>query len=310
MTRRFPFPLPDGWFQVAYSDDLAVGEVETLRYFARDLIAFRGEDGEAHVFDAHCPHLGAHLGYGGQVVSDRLRCPFHSWEFDGSGRCVHLPYAKRIPAKAAIRSWPVCEKNGMLMLYHDKQGRPPTRDVPKVPEYESDEWSDYYRRDFVIRSQAQELAENTVDPAHFKFVHGTAELPRAKAWIDEDQVFRVNMDYPIVMGDQRQNGEIEIAAHGLGFGISRFDGIVNTTVVIGGTPIDEDHVHNRLSFMVKKLDTEEATAGIGRAFVDEISRQFSEDMPIWENKVFWERPVLCDGDGPIALLRKWAAQFY
>ena len=30
---------------------------------------------------------------------------------------------------------------------------------------------------------------------------------------------------------------------------------------------------------------------------------------IWENKMFRTRPALCDGDGPIGLLRKWYRQF-
>ena len=35
-----------------------------------------------------------------------------------------------------------------------------------------------------------------------------------------------------------------------------------------------------------------------------------KDFPIWENKVYRERPLLCDGDGPIQAFRRWAAQFY
>ena len=124
-TRRFPFPLPNGWYQVAYSDEVPVGEVKPLRYFATELVAFRGEDGEAHVLDAYCPHLGAHLGHGARVVGDRIRCPFHALEFAGSGRCARIPYAKRIPPRAEIRSWRVCEKNGMVLVHFDKQGRPP-----------------------------------------------------------------------------------------------------------------------------------------------------------------------------------------
>ena len=31
-------PLPFGWFMVAYSDELAVGEVKPLYYFGRDLV--------------------------------------------------------------------------------------------------------------------------------------------------------------------------------------------------------------------------------------------------------------------------------
>ncbi|MFN2425072.1 MAG: Rieske 2Fe-2S domain-containing protein, partial [Candidatus Binatia bacterium] len=65
---RYPMtPFPDGWFQVAYSDELEAGQVEPLHYFGRDYVLFRGADGEARVFDAFCPHLGAHLGYGGMV---------------------------------------------------------------------------------------------------------------------------------------------------------------------------------------------------------------------------------------------------
>ena len=112
------------------------------------------------------------------------------------------------------------------------------------------------------------------------------------------------------MGDQIQRGDVSIEAHGFGIGFSRFRGIVDTTVVIGGTPIDDEYVHQRMAFMVKKLDSPEATEGIANAFVAEISRQFSEDTMIWESKRFWERPVLCDGDGPIAALRKWGQQFY
>jgi nitrite reductase/ring-hydroxylating ferredoxin subunit len=307
--RRFPHPLPDGWYQVAHSDEVPIGAVRALRYFGRELVAFRGDDGVARVFDAHCPHMGAHLGRGGRAVGDRLRCPFHAWEFDGGGRCVSIPYAKRIPPRAALSPWLAVERNGMILVHFDKQGRPPRFEIPDVPEHGSPEWTDYIRRDFVVRSHAQELAENTVDPAHFKYVHRTAELPEARAWT-EDHVFRVRMSYPIAVGEKLLHGTIDVSAHGLGWGVTRFDGIVHTLVVIGGTPIEEGLVHNRLSFMVKRLASDEATQAVGRAFADEIARQFREDMPIWEHKVYWEKPLLCDGDGPIALLRRWGAQFY
>lgn len=54
---RYPFGIPNGWYLIAYSEELA---------------AFRGEFGRVSVFDAHCPHLGAHLGIGGRVVGDTL----------------------------------------------------------------------------------------------------------------------------------------------------------------------------------------------------------------------------------------------
>ena len=79
--QRFPMPIPFGWFFVAYSDELAVGDVKPLHYFGRDLVLFRNESGQAGLLDAYCPHLGAHLGYGGEVQGDSIRCPFHAWAF-------------------------------------------------------------------------------------------------------------------------------------------------------------------------------------------------------------------------------------
>jgi hypothetical protein len=106
------------------------------------------------------------------------------------------------------------------------------------------------------------------------------------------------------------NGTIRIDTFGFGYGVTRFTGVVETLVITSGTPIDDQRVHMRLCLSLRKLDDVEATSGIGRAFVGEIERQFAQDIPIWENKTHWERPILCDGDGPIAELRRWARQFY
>ncbi|MBW2426240.1 MAG: hypothetical protein JRG86_18480 [Deltaproteobacteria bacterium] len=38
MSRRFPFPIPRGWYQVAYSDELAAREVRPMNYFDRELV--------------------------------------------------------------------------------------------------------------------------------------------------------------------------------------------------------------------------------------------------------------------------------
>ena len=69
--------------------------VRPVTYLGQDLVLFRGEDGTARVFDAHCPHLGAHLGVGGRVCGDGIICPFHGWRFDGRGRLAEVPGVDR-----------------------------------------------------------------------------------------------------------------------------------------------------------------------------------------------------------------------
>ena len=81
--KDWPFPHhPTGWFQIAWSDEVPPGGVHPVRCFDRDLVVYRGESTDVHVLDAHCPHMGAHLGYGGcaecGVVSTRSDCGWPS----------------------------------------------------------------------------------------------------------------------------------------------------------------------------------------------------------------------------------------
>lgn len=74
--------------------------------------------------------------------------------------------------------------------------------------------------------------------------------------------------------------------------------------------VEDYHQEVVIRFLVKKMGAE---AAVAKAFTDEVTKQFLEDRPIWENKTYWDRPILCDGDGAIAIFRifrKWAKQFY
>ena len=77
--RNFPYEKPaSSWYQVAWADDVPPGTTRPLQYFGEELVLWRGHDGVLRLFDAFCPHLGAHMGYGGWVEGrDELVCPFH-----------------------------------------------------------------------------------------------------------------------------------------------------------------------------------------------------------------------------------------
>src|SRR5882757_9492824 len=61
---------PTGWFQVAWSAEIGLGEVQRMKYFGQEMVAWRAANGELSVMDAYCEHLRAHLGYGGHVEGD------------------------------------------------------------------------------------------------------------------------------------------------------------------------------------------------------------------------------------------------
>src|SRR3989304_7213979 len=64
---RFPYytAFPFAWYRACYTDEVPKGGLRPLRLLARDLVVWRGGDGEAPVVDAHCPHLGGPPGHGG-----------------------------------------------------------------------------------------------------------------------------------------------------------------------------------------------------------------------------------------------------
>lgn len=308
---RFPQipPFPTGWFQVGYTDELEVGQVVPLHYFGTQLVMYRDENGSVRVLDAYCPHLGAHLGVGGVVEGACIRCPFHAWVFDGSGQCVEIPYAEKIPTNARVQSWPVQEVNGLIMVHHHIAGGDPAWEIPVAPEYTDPNWTDYVRRRWKIRSHNQDMAENSVDSAHFKYVHGTPEQPKTRAEI-EGHLFKVRSPVQYTTPQGAVEGQIASDSHGFGFSMVRFSGIVDTLILSSVTPIDGEYVDVRFSFKTKKMGNEQVTSNVANAFIKEIERQMGQDIPIWENKIMMTPPMLCDGDGPIGLFRRWSKQFY
>jgi 3-ketosteroid 9alpha-monooxygenase subunit A len=284
---RFPFSLPTGWFQVGYSHELGVEDVVPLHVFDQQLVMFRDGEGDAVVLDAFCPHLGAHLGHGGKVCEGKLVCPFHGWAFDGQGQCVDVPYAEKLPKKASLAAWKVIEKNGLILVWHDLAGREPFMEVPDFPEISSEEWTDFKTREWTVGTCNQEMAENAVDT---------------------QLIMRTDTVMKTAAG--KIDGKIEVDLYGFGVTTTRFKGLVETFLIGATTPIDGNSCILRFTFMLRKMGDVELDKGIGGAFIREIERQLEQDIPVWENKIYLDRPLIVKEDGPIGLFRTWARQFY
>ena len=181
--------------------------------------------------------------------------------------------------------------------------------LPKVAEASSPNWSTHQRYDWTIKAHGQELGENGVDPAHFRFVHGTLNVPDMAA--KEDGPRRI-AHQPVEMRTPRGDvkGAIEAHSYGMGFSTTRFTGICETLELATMTPIDATTSHVRYAFTQPRVNGQDPKGGVAAAIIRDIVKQTNEDVPIWENKVYRPRPILCDGDGPIAQYRRWCQQFY
>jgi phenylpropionate dioxygenase-like ring-hydroxylating dioxygenase large terminal subunit len=296
--KRFPFPVPNGWYIVARADELAPGEVMPLYCFGRDLVLYRTATGMPRLMDAHCPHLGAHLGVGGRVDGETLQCPFHGWRFEGgSGTCVEVPYddIDFIPKRANARAYPTLERNGMIWAWHHLEQGEPFYDVPVVSEFEDPEWLPMDVREFTVASCCQEMAENNYDTVHFKYVHGSAAIPQQKDLIDG-----------IYKRSETLDGSFVREGFGLGLGVLRMTSPVTLTFLSSTTPIDEENLLVRWLFTAPKAVGEQ----VARASADGFCGGVSQDIPIWENKIYKDPPVLRQLEKGVTEHRRWCRQFY
>lgn len=319
---RYQQPIPFGWYCVSYSNELAEGEARPLFYFGEEMVIFRTESGEAKVLEAYCPHLGAHIGHGGKVKGESIACPFHGWQFNGEGICTDVPYAKRIPPKvdgtSCLYSYPTVERNRLIWVWYHPKRIAPLWEVEEVPETTSDDWTDYQCFDWNIKAIIQETGENAADTAHFVYVHGTAEVPQGEITMEghrrkTDVAVKVpDFDNPGDENGKEQQwleGRLLTSSVGPGQTVQHFNTYFQTVMLGSVTPIDNETIHLRFSFTQPKQKSEMQKT-IADAAITEIARQVEQDIPIWEHKKYHEKPILCDGDGPIARYRKWFQQFY
>ncbi len=308
--KRFPFPIPFGWFHVAFDADVQPGEIKPVHYFGRDLVLWRSESGQLHLQDAYCPHLGANFGVGGEVKGELIMCPFHHWHFDGDGKVAKIPYAKQLNQKACVRTYPVQVHYGIVMAWYHPDGVAPTYELPRVPELEDPEYTTPVVTRHEIASCLQEMAENTADGAHFMTIHkhpGAAEYDRFD-FEGPQMIMESRQKFPSSGGPVE--GTLDTLSTGFGWAVIRYKTLIDVCMVTTNVPVDEGRVVQHFHVAWRNPTGDEKINRIGEAFNKEVNRQLCDDIPIWENKIYQPTPHLCDGDGPIARFRRWAGQFY
>jgi 3-ketosteroid 9alpha-monooxygenase subunit A len=297
-----------GWFVVAWSTDLEAGAVKALSYFGVELVLYRADDGQPHVLDAYCPHLGAHLGIGGTVKGECIECPFHAWQFNGEGQCTEIPYASKIPALAKTGSWPVVERNGAIFVWHDPEGGKPEWEVPMMEDYGNPKWTDWYPNLLEgVKTRPKEIVENVADKAHFPIVHRT-QVDTFENFYEGHMATQHTVGSAEPAGGGRDDFDIRATYYGPAFQLSDMRGVLHSRLFLAHTPIDEDRLDLRFAVMLKKAGAR--TDEFAQFYVDNLRLGFHEDIAIWENKVYRSRPRIVDGDGPIGRLRQWYRQFF
>ena len=311
---RFPFGIPNTWYMVAYSDEIHTDALRPLPYLGHNMVAFRETSGQVAVLDGFCPHLGANLSVGGVCDGESVRCPFHGWRFNGRGECVEIPYAKRIPRGAALRSFRVLERNGMVFVWHGTAASEPFFEIPEIPEWTDPRWTDRWMRfEWTIKTHPQEISENGVDRQHFESVHLMEPVSDFQLRFDGPRYFwstgvrkdlETNPDYS---DDFTMHGE----NHGIAYSLIRHRGRFNTIAITNFTAVDRETTCMKMGILAERngMDDEALESEL-EIYMQEHGKVAEQDFKIWENKRYVPNPKLVESEHLIAEHRKWAEQFY
>lgn len=178
------------WHALCLGTDVPVRTVKGFDLLDGRVIAMRGEDGVAQVLSAYCPHLGADLTVG-DVVGNTVRCAFHHWQYDCSGKCVKTAVGDPAPPSARLFRFPTVERYGLIWVFNGEEA---LFDLPSFP-YPDDELiilTEPFPEEFPVDPWV--ICCNTPDVQHIRVLHQIqfdAEDPGAQAqWTDHSMVYR------------------------------------------------------------------------------------------------------------------------
>lgn len=315
-----PGPAPRGWFCVGLSDELQPGQAVPRVLGGRDVVLFRTASGRPALLDAHCPHLGAHLGYGGFLDGEHLVCPFHGFRFEATGACLGPAGTERPPQGADLQTTPVVEQGGLLFAWSDPDHQPPTW---RLPAWEEDGWSPIRGGGSTITTHPQETSENSVDLLHFAQVHGYQDVQITEPVHVQGQ--HLSITYTMRRRFRRAPWlSIPVTFHvdvwGLGLSI--------VSIGVPGTPLQARAfilaTATRAPQSFVRVATQIRFSGpvgsaltprnpvtdlTNRALMHNIVNEVEQDREMWEHKAYARTPRLAREDGPIGRYRAYARQF-
>ena len=178
------------WMPIACTGELTEQKpIKAARLLGEDLVVYRDKSGCYGVVAEQCPHRKASLAFG-RVDEEGIRCPYHGWKFDGTGKCLEQPAE---PESGGFRdkikhiAYPAQRLGGLIWTYMGPQP------APLLPRWDVLTWENgqrWVQKHEIYKCNWLQPMENSVDPSHLYWLHGdTAHLAPTVDRYEEDHQF-------------------------------------------------------------------------------------------------------------------------
>ena len=193
------------WLPVGLSSEIGPDAPKLVRWLGEELLLFRDQFGRVGLTEPNCPHRGTSLDYG-WIEAGGIRCCYHGWVFDVTGRCLEQPGEpadSNFKDKIRLKAYTVRELGGMIWAFMG-QGEP-----PELPNYHFLVRDDGERTftSYIRECNYMQQVENALDPVHATILHGRAVhgFPAAPEWMETPD-FNVTMTETMAYYVARRKG--------------------------------------------------------------------------------------------------------
>ena len=158
------------WQPIGAAGEMEQRWTQRVRLLGEDLVLFKNRQGALGLIAEQCPHRRASFFHG--IPTDQgIRCPYHGWEFDAKGHCLHQPFEANNPTfrdRCSTEAYPVQELGGVLFVY---LGPLPAPLLPRFDGFVAEGAIRIMGRALLPVNWLQ-IMENSLDPVHTEWLHG------------------------------------------------------------------------------------------------------------------------------------------
>ena len=210
---------PDHWYPVAWSRELKPGKALGVRFAGEPVVLVRPKEGAVFALEDRCAHRQVPL-HAGVVDGCALRCCYHGWTYDSTGKCIEIPYLNSDKLPNGVRAYPAREAGGLIFIF---PGDPALAASLPFPRLGSAEDPKYRTRRFgkEVACHYSFMHENLTDMNH-QFLHRKQmgqvrpkhkAIRRGENWMEVDYTFgRTGGKQPLgeaaILGKRRKTAEV------------------------------------------------------------------------------------------------------
>jgi vanillate O-demethylase monooxygenase subunit len=160
--------LHNTWYAAADSTELGTAPVGRV-FLNVPVVLYRTPDGTPVALEDRCCHRRAPLSKG-KVEGANLRCGYHGFLYDPTGKVVWVPGQDKLPPSSQVKSYPVAERHGYVWIWMGEASRADPARVPDFHWNSQPGWTSgggYLH----VRCNYLMLVDNLLDLSHVPFLH-------------------------------------------------------------------------------------------------------------------------------------------